>query len=157
MALDYRATAQSRNEGIVAQAVASVKNWLARVIRQPGGLAVAVFEWDSGASGTALTASSTRRSPVLRVPFPAVLNRTDSFGFPSGTFTMTIYMAAEGVALSTATLIATLTHTGEETNNPAIAEVSIPAKARLFARLTAVATCETASGNLEIRRVPDDA
>lgn len=157
MALDYRAAAEARNQGLIDKAVATIRDWTRRVLRQPGGLVTAVFEWDSGEDGTALVAAGTRRSPVLRVPFPAVLNRWDIMGYPSGSATVVVYMAAEGVALSGASAIATLTLSGEESSNSAIAEVTIPARARLFALLTAVATCQTLAANLEARRVPDDA
>lgn len=157
MALDYRSVVEARNQGLIDQALAAARGLVARIIRQPGGLATAVFCWDSGASGTALTASATRRSPVVRVPFPSVLRRWDIQGYPSGSATVAVYMAASGVALSAATLLVTLTLTSQEENSATGLETTVPAEARLFALLTSVTTCETLAANLELAKVPDDA
>lgn len=158
MTVDYRAVVEARNQGLIDTAIAAIKDWIRRVLRQPGGLVTLGFDWDSGEDGVVLVASATRRTPPKRCPFPAVLNRWDIFGEPAGDATVTVYMAAPGVTLSAATVIATLTVSGaEENSNTAIAEVTIPDGARLYCRLPSTSAFETLAADLELRRVPDDA
>jgi hypothetical protein len=158
MAIDYEATLEARNKGLVALAKGAAREQYAASINQPGGLIAAVWEWDSGDDTTALTAAATKRTGVILVRWPCTLKEWHIAGYPSGSAVVNILKANEGVALSAATTIVSgakpTLSSQEEASNTTLAEVSIPAKCRLYALLESVSTIRNLTVTLTMGRVP---
>ena len=117
-------------------------------------LTPAWFLWDSGADGTALTASSNRPNGWVEITPPCAFQAWRVTSYPSGSATVLVKSVEPGAALSTATTIATLTLSSnvEAASASTFTAIDLTAGTRLAAYLTSVTTCQVVAVSLEFRR-----